>query len=86
MAPIAYQAGNRIHAPDGVYTLPSEEEAGRLLQGFVEATQSLDDVSRSFRTYDAHLEALLAGADFVSERDFEIDPAIFEVPKPPARK
>jgi hypothetical protein len=84
MTSLVYQAGNRIHVQDGTYTLPDEAEARRLLLQFMAAGKATDEIDRSFKRYNAHLEALLSGGSFEAEGGTElgIDPNVFEVPKP----
>lgn len=82
MARTVYLAGTRVVTPEATYDFDEPADALRFERVFRDVFAEEDRAVRSLRVYNAHLEALLGGADFNSRGPVAaIDPGIDEIPK-----
>ncbi len=82
MARSVYQVGTRVVTPEATYDFDQPADASRFQEVFRDVFAEEDRAVRSLRVYNAHLEALLGGANYESRGPVAaIDPAVDEIPK-----
>ena len=63
---VSFRSGNRVYVDDATYEMPDDDMARRVLEAFRDAENG-NDVRRLLARYNAHLEALLAGAHYETD-------------------